>query len=185
MLFVDAYVYKNEYTGFLANILLAQNPYTPEEQRYQTVISTTDDVSSMGWAVGADFNLKKGYYMKGNIAYNKLETDAIQEGQQNRYNTPDYRFNLGFGNREILKNLGFHVRYRWQNEFLWESNFGVANIPAFGTLDANVAVKVPSIKTMVKIGGSNILNNYYTTSFGSAQIGGLYYVSLMFNEFFN
>ncbi|MDZ7604112.1 MAG: TonB-dependent receptor [Cyclobacteriaceae bacterium] len=185
MLFVDAYVYKNEYTGFLANILLAQNPFTPEEQRYQTVISTTDNVSSMGWAVGADLNLKKGYYLKGNIAYNKLESETTQTGQQNRYNTPDYRFNVGFGNREILKNLGFHVSYRWQNEFLWESNFGVANMPAFGSLDANVAVKVPSIKTMVKVGGSNLLNDYYTTSFGSAQVGGLYYVSLMFNEFLN
>jgi len=185
MLFVDAYVYKNEYTGFLANILLAQNPFTPEEQRYQTVISTTDNVSSMGWAVGADLNLKRGYYLKGNIAYNKLDAATTLPGQQNRYNTPDYRFNVGFGNREILKNLGFHVNYRWQNEFLWESNFGVATMPAFGSLDANVAVKVPSIKTMVKIGGSNLLNDYYTTSFGSAQVGGLYYVSLMFNEFFN
>ena len=58
-------------------------------------------------------------------------------------------------------------------------------MPAFGTLDANVAVKVPSIKTIFKIGGSNILNNYYTSSFGSAQIGGLYYVSIMFDEFLN
>jgi hypothetical protein len=30
------------------------------------------------------------------------------------------------------------------------------------------------------LGGSNILNKYYTTSFGSAQIGGLYYISLIY-----
>jgi hypothetical protein len=58
-------------------------------------------------------------------------------------------------------------------------------MPSFGTLDANVAMKLSKIKTIVKVGGSNILNNYYTTSFGSAQIGGLYYVSLMFDEFLN
>lgn len=185
MLFVDAYVYRNEYDGFLVAQLLVQNPNTPEELRYQTTISASDRVASYGWAIGADFNMQKGYYLRGNIAYNKLEEAANEAGRQNRYNTPDYRLNFGFGNRQIMKNLGFHFNYRWQNEFIWESNFGVADMPAFGTLDANVAVKVPKVKTIVKIGGSNILNNYYTTSFGSAQIGGLYYVSLMFDQFLN
>ncbi|MCK5704639.1 MAG: TonB-dependent receptor, partial [Cyclobacteriaceae bacterium] len=154
MLFVDAYFYRNEYTSFIASQLLAQNPFTPEELRYQTFISTSEKVSAFGWALGADLNLMKGYYLRGNIAYNKLEAGATKDGRQNRYNTPDYRFNFGFGNRHILKNLGFHFNYRWQNEFLWESNFGVAQMPAFGTLDANVAIKIPKIKSIVKIGGS-------------------------------
>jgi outer membrane receptor protein involved in Fe transport len=185
MLFVDAYIYKNEYQGFIATQLLAQNPFTPEERKFQTQISTDEKVSSYGWALGADLNLMKGFYMRGNIAYNKLEEGADMAGRQNRFNTPDYRFNVGVGNRSILKNIGVHFNYRWQNEFLWESNFGVAQMPSFGTLDANVAMKLSKIKTIVKVGGSNILNNYYTTSFGSAQIGGLYYVSLMFDEFLN
>ncbi len=185
MLFVDAYIYRNEYEGFLASQLLAQNPYTPEERRFQTTVSTDEKVTSYGWAIGADLNLMKGYYLRGNIAYNKLNEDYRDAGRQNRYNTPDYRLNVGFGNRNILKNLGFHFNYRWQNEFTWESNFGVAQIPAFGTLDANIAVKIPQVKSVIKIGGSNILNNYYTTSFGSSQVGGLYYVSLMFDEFLN
>lgn len=185
MLFVDAYVYRNEYTGFIASQLLVQNPFTPEEERYQTMISTTDKIASHGWAIGADLNLMRGYYMRGNIAYNALIEGDAQDGRQNRYNTPDYRYNIGFGNRQILKNIGFHINYRWQNEFLWESNFGVAQMPAYGTLDANVAIKIPNIKSVVKIGGSNMLNNYYTSSFGSAQIGGLYYVSLNFDQFLN
>jgi iron complex outermembrane recepter protein len=185
MVFVDAYFYKNEYQGFITSQLLVQNPFTPQERRFQTQISTDDIVSSYGWALGSDINLMKGYYLRGNIAYNKLEEGATSEGRQNRYNTPDYRFNIGFGNRNIRKNLGVHFSYRWQNEFLWESNFGVAQMPAFGSLDANIAIKVPQAKSIVKIGGSNILNNYYTTSFGSSQVGGLYYVSLMFDQFLN
>ncbi len=185
MLFVDAYVYKNEYTGFIANQLLAQNPFTPQERRFQTVVSIPDKISSYGWAIGVDINLMKGYYIKGNVAYNKLDENEDQAGRQLRYNTPDYRYNIGLGNRQIIKNVGIHFNYRWQNEFLWESNFGVAQMPAFGTLDANVAIKIPRIKSIVKIGGSNILNKYYTTSYGSAQIGGLYYVSINFDEFLN
>lgn len=184
-LFIDAYMFKNEYQGFIAIQLLAQNPFTPEERRYQMPISTVDKVSSFGWAIGADLNMKHGYYARGNLAYNKLEAGAQSAGRQSRFNTPDYRFNVGFGNRQILKNLGFHLNYRWQNEFLWQSNFGEAMMPAFGTLDANLAVKVPNLKSLVKIGASNLLNNYYTTSYGSAQVGGLYYVSLMFDEFLN
>ncbi|MCG8307718.1 MAG: TonB-dependent receptor, partial [Cytophagales bacterium] len=185
MLFIDAYIYRNEYTGFITSQLLAQNPFTPEERRFQTMISTTDEVSSYGWAIGADLNLMKGYYLKGNVAYNKLEEGASMYGRQNRYNTPDYRFNIGFGNRNIVKNIGFHFNYRWQNEFLWESNFGVAQMPAYATLDAHISYKMSKIKSVLKVGGSNILNKYYTSSFGSSQIGGLYYMSLTFDEFLN
>ena len=56
-------------------------------------------------------------------------------------------------------------------------------IPAFNTLDMVVAYKIPGIKSVVKVGGSNILNNYYTTGFGNAQIGGLYYLTWEFDEF--
>jgi hypothetical protein len=84
-----------------------------------------------------------------------------------------------------MKNLGVHFNYRWQNEFLWQSNFGEAMMPAFGTLDANVALKLPKAKSILKIGASNSLNSYYTTSFGSAQVGGLYYVTLQFDELLN
>ena len=185
MLFIDAYLFRNEYQGFIATQLLAQNPNTPQERRFQMPISTTGTVTALGWAIGADLNLRKGYYAKGNVAYNSLEEENLNPGTQSRFNTPDYRFNIGFGNRQVLKNLGVHLNYRWQNEFLWQSNFGEAMMPAFGTLDANVALKLPKAKSILKIGASNSLNSYYTTSFGSAQVGGLYYVTLQFDELLN
>jgi hypothetical protein len=40
---------------------------------------------------------------------------------------------------------------------------------------------VPSVKSLIKVGGTNILNKYYTTAFGSPSIGGLYYVSFAYN----
>jgi iron complex outermembrane recepter protein len=185
MLLVDAYVYRNTYNGFLSQQLLAQNPNTPDERRYQIVVSTDDPVSSFGWAFGSDLRLMKGFLLGGNVAYNVLQETFSQPGRQTRYNTPDYRFNLYVGNRELLKNLGFNINYRWQNQFLWQSNFGEATLPAFATLDAQVSYKIHRLKSIVRIGGSNILNQYYTTSYGSAQIGGLYYLSWHFDEFLN
>jgi hypothetical protein len=149
------------------------------------MISVEERVNSWGWAIGTDYMVGKGFAIGGNVAYNKLEEGADEEGRQSRYNTPDYRFNIYFENRNVLKNFGFNINFRWQNEFLWQSNFGVAQIPDFSTLDAHISYKMSKLRSFVKLGGSNLLNNYYQTSFGSAQIGGLYYLSWTFDELLN
>ena len=99
------------------------------------------------------------------------------------FNTPENKFTLGIGNRKLTKNLGFNVTYRWQDEFLWQSDFGSAMIPEFGVMDAQVSYKVSSIKTMVKIGGSNLIGGDYRTNFGGPFVGQQYYISLTFDEF--
>ncbi len=184
-LYVDGYIYKNVYTGFLASQLLAQDPYTPEEKRYRTVISTDQSVSSYGWAVTLNLGLPLGFYAGGNVASNVLLTSIDTPGQETRYNTPKYRFNLSLGNRHLVKNLGFNINFRWQQSFLWQSNFGSGEIPAYSTLDAQINYRLHKLKSIIKIGGSNLLNQYYTASFGSASIGGLYYISWTFDQFLN
>jgi outer membrane receptor protein involved in Fe transport len=184
-LFIDAYVYRNYYKGFLAQQLLAMYPNTPEEKRFQTHISTDESVVAFGWALSADYRFDRGFYVKGNVAYNTLEDEVITPGFQSAFNTPDYRFNISAGNREFTKNVGFAINYRWQNSFLWQSPFGTGEIPAFETIDAFVSYKLRKIKSIIKVGGSNILNNYYTTSFGSANVGGMYYISWTFDNYLN
>ncbi len=184
-LYIDAYIYKNNYTGFLANQLLAQDPYTADEKRYRTVISTDEAVSSYGWAFGFNLGLAFNFYFNGNVASNILLTAVDVPGRETRFNTPDYRFNLSLGNRHLIKNLGFNINFRWQNTFLWQSNFGISEIPAYSTLDAQINYKIHKLKSVIKIGGSNLLNKYYTTGFGTAQIGGLYYITWTFDQFLN
>jgi outer membrane receptor protein involved in Fe transport len=75
------------------------------------------------------------------------------------------------------------VNYRWQDKVYWESTFGTGDIPAYGTLDAQISYMIPKIKSLVKLGASNLLNKYYSSAFGNPQIGGLYYVSFGFNVF--
>ena len=58
-------------------------------------------------------------------------------------------------------------------------------MPDFGTLDAQVSYKIPSIKSVVKLGGSNLLNERFSTSFGNPNMGAIYYVQLTFDEFLN
>jgi hypothetical protein len=106
-------------------------------------------------------------------------------GFQSRFNTPAYKINISLVNYHILKNLGFSVSWRWQDSFNWESDFGKTIIPSYNTIDAQVSLKLPQLSSVIKVGGSNLLNQYYATGLGNSAIGGLYYVSVTFDEFLN
>lgn len=184
-LFLDAYTYYNKYKGFEAVQLVAQlaaDAGTAKDQYYQTYFTTDEPVSSYGWALGLDYKLPNGIMLRSNLAFDKLLNDIESPGVETRFNTPDYRANLSIGHPQISKNLGFNVNLHWQNSFWWESGFGAGEIPAATTLDAHISYNVPVIRTLFKLGGSNVLNKYYSTSFGSPQIGGLYYITLVYED---
>ncbi|WKN44503.1 TonB-dependent receptor [Tunicatimonas pelagia] len=205
-LLIDAYYYYSSYRDFIAEVDFTQTvtsdglppyegPANPEGIVQQTVatqrfgfdINTDGTVDAHGFAVGLDYSLDKGYTLGGNVAFNQLldQDDLIRQGFQAQYNTPEWRYNIRFANRKVTDNIGFNLVWRWQDAFLWESSFGQGIIPAFQTLDAQVSYKLPSLKSILKIGGSNVLNERYTTSFGNPRMGAIYYVSITFDEFLN
>ena len=184
-LFMDTYAYYNKYKGFEAVQLVAQlaeDAGTENDQLYQTYFTTDEPVSSLGWAFGLDYMTPIGLLVKGNVSYNRLLESIDAPGVEARYNSPEYRTNFSLGHHAILPDLGFNLNLHWQSSFLWESGFGAGEIPAYATLDASVFYRIQPIKTTLKLGASNILNNYYTTSFGSARIGGLFYISLVYED---
>lgn len=156
-------------------------------QNYGVDINADADIKSHGWGLQADYSIGNGYTASANVAYNELLDDEAlrEEGFRSQYNTPKYRYNFSISNRNVTENVGFSVAWRWQQAFFWESAFGRGVIPAYGTLNAQVSYKIPSIKSVVKLGGSNVLNNRYTTSFGNPRMGAIYYVSITFDEFLN
>lgn len=176
-LLIDAYAYYNIYKDFISGINLYQNP-TTTAVKFSVPVNVAEEVKAYGAAVGLDYQVGK-FNFNGNTSYNKL-TD-LPANFDNNFNTPEWRFNLGLGSREIIKNFGFNVQYRWQDKFLWNSTFATGEVPAYSTFDAQVNLKVPSVKSIIKLGGSNILNKYYTTSFGNPEVGALYYLSFTFN----
>ncbi|MBL3658488.1 TonB-dependent receptor [Fulvivirga sediminis] len=210
-LMIDAYYYYSSYTDFISEVDLIQTATgnnnagptplyagpaaskqelvngTVDVARYGFDINSDETVNAHGFAVGVDYTLPKGFQVGGNVAYNELinEDDLKEKGFNSFFNTPKWRYNLKFSNRKLTDHLGFSINYRWQDAFFWESSFGEGVIPAFGTVDAQVSYKLPSLKSTLKLGGSNILNERYTTSFGNPRIGAIYYLSLTFDQFFN
>jgi len=156
-------------------------------QRFGFDVNADGDVKAQGFAIGADLIFGKGYKIGGNVSYNDLisQEDLIEQGFRASYNTPNWRYVLKLSNRSLTDKLGFNINYRWQDAFLWESSFSEGVVESFGTVDAQVSYELPSINTTVKLSGSNLLNNWHTTSIGNPRLGGIYLLSFTFDQFAN
>lgn len=178
-------------SAWAQSVVTQQDPNIPNQsfatQSYGFDINADGKVRSHGFAVTADYSLSGGYTLGGNISYNKLldEDDLINQGFRASYNTPEWRYNVKFANRKLTDNLGFNVTYRWQDAYVWQSSIGEGVVDAFGTVDAQISYKLDQYKTILKIGGSNLLNERYTTSLANPSLGAIYYFSLTFDQFLN
>ena len=186
-LLIDAYYYYDKYKDFESYIVLlqpslplAQDPSLSKANIFATYVNNPAAVKVQGWALGLDYLVQR-WTLSGNVSFNTIK-GGDSAGLQNDFNSPKYRLNIGLANRNIGKNVGFNIMWRWQDSFLWNSSFSTGNVAAFSTIDAQVNYKLPRVKTMIKLGGSNILNHYYQTSFGNPKIGAIYYVSLLFDD---
>jgi outer membrane receptor protein involved in Fe transport len=183
-LLIDAYYYYDSYKDFLSYLVLLQAPggnpaNLTHPNIFATYVNNPNMVNTWGGALGLDYLVDNNWVLSGNVSYNDITKD---QGLANSFNSPKYRANIGISNRNVGKNVGFNVMYRWQDAFTWNSSFATGDVPAFGTVDAQVSYKMSSVKTVVKIGGSNILNHYYQTSFGNPKIGAIYYLCLTFDD---
>jgi outer membrane receptor protein involved in Fe transport len=120
----------------------------------------------------------KKYTLGGNINFNKMKSNADDDIFVTGFNTPEWSANVSFGNREIFKNAGFSIAYRWQQSFLWESPLVTGQVDAISTFDAQFSYKVPKLKSTFKLGGSNIFNKNYIQYAGGPTLGGLYYLAI-------
>ncbi len=177
---LDVYGFMSEYKDFITAVNVQQETAVNSDTfvKFGVPVNATGTVKTYGGAAGLDYVMGK-YTLSGNVSYNKLKD--LPATYNNDFNTPEIRYNLGLANREIFKNVGFNVNYRWQDKFNWFSSFAGGEVPSFATVDAQVNLKIPSVQSVIKIGGSNILNKYYFTSYGNPEAGAMYYVSLAFN----
>lgn len=148
------------------------------QDRYRVFTNAKNKYNNYGAALGFTYNVFKKFVVAGNVNYNKIKANKTNDIFVTGFNTPDWSTNLSFGNREVAKNLGFNIVWRWQNSFFWESPLVTGQLPAFSTIDAQVTYRIPKLKTSVKAGAANLLNNRHLEYAGGPTIGGLYYVAI-------
>lgn len=190
---VDLNGYYTNYTDFIGGEdYVLKNPTThhgnpvPAGTVYSAYVNSPQDVTSFGVGLAVTYSLPKYYALSGTYSYATFDdnTDGNSEFRAG-FNTPENKFTVGIGNRRVTDNFGFNINFRWQEDFLWQSDFGSWVVPEFGVLDAQISYKVPSIKTIFKLGGTNLAGGDYRTNLGGPFVGQQYYLSLTFDEFLN
>jgi len=191
-LILDFDAYFNSYKGFLGQVEVAV-PTTGKvgsdsavydmltrsrQSRYRVYTNAKNTYNSYGSSLGVTYIFYKKFTVSGNANYNKLSDNPNPDIFQTGFNTPNWVTNVSFSNREVVKNLGFNLVWRWQNSLYWESTLANGNVPAYSTIDAQVNLRIPKLNATVKIGGSNILNNRYIQFAAGPTIGALYYTSI-------
>lgn len=212
-LFVDAYYYFSKYENYIGGTTIvvptAASPAVPGlpiesgigaglYDGYSRPSNTEKVITVYGWAAALNYSFNKGYNAGINISHNKL--NGFEESPEQQYagfNSPEYTYNVSFGKRiGSGDKFGFNVNLRHQTEFLWEASFGTptdasqafftnSQVPAITNVDAQISAKLPSIKSILKVGGTNLGGKPYFQAFGSAMVGSTYYVSLTFDQLFN
>ncbi len=163
--------------------LVAQSDGSVTGNTGQIYTNYDQRITSQGAVLGLTYNMPRNFTISGNYSWNVLNDEIV--GGLSEFNTPEHKFNISVANRKLTDKLGFNVTYRWQEAFTWESSFARGPVPSYGTLDAQVSYKIKDWKSIVKFGGSNLLNNYYIQSLGGPRIGAIYYISLTFDELMN
>ena len=197
-LVVDFSAYYNKYKDFISqevviapyygevnnpNGLAIQAIANGDFQAYSAYTNSSADISSYGASIGLDMKVLGNFDLGGSYTFTKLDfdRDANPDVMLN-FNTPEHKFKANFGNEELFKNFGFNLSYRFSDDYFWEATFGEGVVPEFHVLDAQVSYAVPSIKSLFKLGGTNITGQEYFTAFGTGFIGSMYYLSWTINN---
>jgi len=194
---IDFNVYFNSYDDFISN----ENVIAPfygnvgdnslsvaaiangDFQAYQTFTNSNAKVKSYGSSLGISTKIFGDFDLSGSYTYAKLDFDRdTYPDFTTNFNTPEHKFKASFGNTEVFENVGFNIAYRYSDEYFWEAAFGNGIVPEYHVLDAQANLKVPSIKSTLKIGATNLLGDEYFTAFGTGFIGSMYYLGLTINN---
>ena len=169
-------------TGPIGSDSSAYDAYTKSRQtRYRVFTNARNTYYSYGSALRLSYNFYKTYSISGNLSYNDLVAQTVSDVFVTGFNTPKWSANVQFGNRELFKNFGFNVVWKWQDSYTWQSPLATGTVASFNTFDAQVSYKFEKIRTLAKLGASNVLNTRYVQYAAGPTIGGLYYLSLTYD----
>ena len=188
-LLIDIYTYFGEYTDFLARRNVVQSKSgsaitlgdTSQGQTYSVPINSPGKIKTYGFGIGLDYRLPLNFGVSVNAASDNLSN--VPNNFTTFFNSPKYKLNASLGNTGFgpQKRLGFSVAYRWQDSFYYDGDLASGQLPSVQTVDAQVSIKLPKTKSVLKVGANNLLNQYYYNGIGNSNIGGLYYVSFGYN----
>ncbi|MCS6981783.1 MAG: TonB-dependent receptor [Flavobacteriales bacterium] len=195
--FIDADFFHNWYTNFIGEVRVVrplggavageQSGFdaivTGNYERYQIPVNARETVRSIGGGIGATWFITRTLSWNANYQYNRLLTEGLNSEIIPGFNTPEHKVSTQLNATRIYKGLGFNVGFQWVDSYLWQSPFGIGEVPSYYFVDAQIsyAVDVGPTTTTVRFGGSNLTNFRRREIYGGPLIGRLLYGSLTFS----
>lgn len=204
---VDLNAYYNVYNNFIGNLNVvapyygtaqdapnpAAGPTNPGAQTlhalqngnyraYQLYTNTDVEIKSFGFGAGLSKKIIADFELGVNYNYAQFDFDKAKDPSfEAGFNTPKHRVKVSLGNEKLFKNFGFNVSGRWNSEYTWESSFADGIIESATVIDAQINYGIPKLKSVFKLGASNIGGKEYTQVIGAGLIGQQYFASWTIN----
>ena len=150
-----------------------------DTRAFQLYTNTKPELISSGFGAGVSKKLGKTLEFSGNynyatFTYNQEADPSFKPG----FNTPKHRAKASLSADKVLgSNVGFNLSGRWNSSYLYQSNFADGNISEATVLDAQINIGLPKLRSILKIGGTNIGGKEYRQIVGAGGIGTQVYAS--------
>ena len=149
---------------------------------YQLYTNTDVKIQSLGVGIGLSKKMFGNYDFGISYNYAQFNFDQAKDpGFEAGFNTPKHRVKASIGNEKLFENFGFNASIRWNNEYLWESTMVDGMIDAATVVDAQINYGIPKIKSLIKLGATNIGGKDYIQVLGAGAVGQQYYISWTLN----
>lgn len=153
-----------------------------DARTFDLYTNSTAEISSYGVGLGLSKKVYKDFELTASYNYAAFDFDESKDPAfRPSFNTPEHRTKFGINNDNLFKNFGFGINGRWWSEYEWQSTFGDGMIPSTFVLDAQLSYAIPSLKSVIKLTGSNIGNNDYLQVIGAGRIGQIYTLGITIN----
>ncbi|GAA4280481.1 TonB-dependent receptor [Gaetbulibacter aestuarii] len=194
---VDLVGYYNKYKNFISQFGVIAPLYgtvgdnslslaaiaNGDYKTYGIYTNSPADVNSYGASIGVSTKIFDKFDLSGSYTFAKLDFNRQKFPDfVTNFNTPEHKFKASFGSTDLIKNFGFNINYRFSDDYYWEATFGNGLVPQYQVVDAQINLTVPSIKSVFKLGGTNLLGEEYFTAYGTGHIGSIYYLSWTINN---
>lgn len=199
---VDMNVYYNIYNDFMSTsrvitpyygvvgtdltnpqVLLGLQSIANGDRRvYQVYTNTSETVTSVGVGIGLSKKVYKEFEVGVNYNFADFDFDQAKDPSFIAgFNTPKHRVKASLGNTALFKNFGFNLNARYNSEYLWQSSFADGMVPENVVFDAQINYAIPVIKSVFKIGATNLFGDDYIQVIGAGLIGRQVFASLTIN----
>ena len=149
---------------------------------YQVYNNSKAEVTSLGFGIGLSKKVYKDFELSANYNYAEFTFDQAKDPSFiPSFNTPKHRIKASLGNQKLFKNFGFNTNVRWNTEYLWQSSFADGMVPENVVFDAQLNYAFPKLKSVLKVGATNLFGKDYIQVIGAGAIGQQWFASVTIN----